>query len=127
MQSRRRNFFWRKALPVLGFVVMIYTLFSLSKVVWRNYQIEKEMKTLKADIQLLEEENQRLTNLITYFKTDAYKEKEARQRLGYKKPGEEVILVPNIDDKSYTTTETEATQPKKNYQLWWDFFFKSKS
>ena len=48
---------------------MVYTLFSLSKVVWRNYQIEKETRDLKEEIEMLEEENQHLLNLITFFTT----------------------------------------------------------
>lgn len=126
MKSRRQSFFLQKVIPIIGFIVMAYTLFSLSKVVWRNYQIEKETRDLKEEIEILEEENQHLLNLITYFKTDVYQEKEARKRLGYKKPGEEVILVPSVEDKTDTSEKFEETKSRKNWQLWWDFFFKEK-
>ena len=126
MKSRRQSFFLQKVIPIIGFVVMVYTLFSLSKVVWRNYQIEKETRDLKEEIEMLEEENQHLLNLITYFKTDAYREREARKRLGYKKPGEEVILVPSVEDKTDASEESEETKPQGHWRLWWNFFFKSK-
>ncbi|MFC1651919.1 septum formation initiator family protein [Patescibacteria group bacterium] len=122
MKKRRQSLFLQKVIPIIGFVVMVYTLFSLSKVVWRNYQIEKETQDLKEEIGVLEEENQHLLNLIVYFKTDVYKEKEARKRLGYKKPGEEVILVPSVKDKTDPDKDFE-TGPGSNWKLWWDFFF----
>ncbi len=124
MKKRRSNLFFQKIIPVIGSLVMLYTLFSLSKVVWRNYQIEKETSQLKEEINVLEETNQHFLNLIAYFKTDAYHEKEVRQRLGYKKSGEEVLLVPDIERNVVTEEQVEEQEDKKTYQIWWDFFFK---
>ena len=124
MKIKRSNFFIQKVIPVVGFIIMVYTLFSLSKVVWRNYQVEKETTELEEEIVELEEENQKFSNMIAYFKTDAYREKEARQRLGYKKPGEEVVLVPDVGESSVTVTEAKKELPRTTSQAWWDFFFK---
>jgi len=125
MPRRRSQFFLKKVFPIAGFLLMFYTLFSLSKVIWKNYQIEKELKDLKETVSVLEEENQHFSNLISYFKTDAYREKEARQKLGYKKPGESVVLVPNVEEPSSVSVyQEENTKPKSTSRSWWDFFFK---
>ncbi len=105
---------------------MVWTLFSLSKIVWKNYQIEKEIKLLKEETEVLTEENQHLRNLIAYYKTDVYREKEARLRLGYKKAGEQVVLVPNIEEREIEYVTDDSDSNKKNYQLWLDLFFKNK-
>ncbi len=126
MRGRASKFFIRKVIPIVGFLIMAWTLFSLSKVVWKNYQSEKETKLLKEETELLQEENQQLRNLIAYYKTDAYREKEARLRLGYKKPGEQVVLVPNVEEREVEYITDDSNTNKKNYQLWLDLFFKKK-
>ena len=84
---------------------------------------------MEKEIEVLQAENIKLSNLISYFKTDTYKEKEARRLLGYQKPGEKVIIIPEIEeeiqenDQPSEQTEEIKKDTQKNYQKWWDFFF----
>lgn len=64
---------------------------------WRIYQRSAElisqMKDLEKELQSLEKKNQELKIRFSQLSNEDYLEKTARERLGLKKPGEEVVVV----------------------------------
>lgn len=79
--------------------IMVYLFFLVGRSVWQNQRNMEEINQVKAEIKNQEQENERLREVIEYEKTDAFKEKQLRQKLGYKKEGEVVISIPeNADD-----------------------------
>ena len=109
--------------------VLIYMFISTTGALWQNYQVNQEIAQLKIEIAQLENNNTQLKNLIAYLKTDSFKEKEARRKLGYKKPGEQVVALPP-DDFAHTdlgNTKEEPTTDNKpslnNPQKWWEYVF----
>jgi cell division protein FtsB len=118
-----------KFLTIIGFLIVIYAIFGLSRTIWQSYKIKKQIKSLQVEIEVLEAENAKLSNLISYLKTDTYKEKEARKHLGYQKPGEKVVIIPEIEEKVQGKKEPNedskdaSKETRTNYQKWWDFFF----
>ena len=62
--------------------------------------------------------------MAKYLQTDFFVEKEARLKLGLRKPGEQVVVVPNeigklvkISQKGYNNAN--LTNPQK----WWHYFW----
>ncbi len=101
-------------------LILLYAGFALTKTLWQSYRMSRQINSLEDEIARLEERKRELQNLITYYKTDSYKEKEARRRLGYQKPGERVlIVVPQKEAKE----EPLPQPPKPNWRIWWEFFF----
>ena len=99
---------------------------GLGKEFYRDYQIQKEIDSLQSDIMAIEKDNYKLLQLIEYYKTDEYKEAEARKRFGLKKDGESVVIVKS-DPRvlgDFDTKEENKNLP--NYMRWWDYFFASK-
>lgn len=116
-----------KFLTILGFLIVIYAIFGLSRTIWQSYRIKKQIKSLEKEIEVLDIENEQLSNLISYLKTDSYKEKEARRLLGYQKPGEKVIVIPETteeiqEEAKNNETNTVQKDTRTNPQKWWDFF-----
>lgn len=111
-----------KILTLLGFLIVAYTLFSLSRLFWKSYRLSSEIKSLEGDITQLEERKKELQNLTTYFRSSSYKEKEARRRLGYQRPGEHVLIIVS-EEKPTEEVEEEERPSKPNWQLWWEYFF----
>ena len=110
-------------------LVVIFLGTGLGKEFYRDYQIQKEIDSLQSDISALEKDNYKLSQLIEYYKTDEYKEVEARKRFNLKKDGENVVIVrPNPIDSEYGIDEennnTKYNSP--NYTKWWNYFFASK-
>lgn len=114
---------------VIAVVVFVYMFVATGEALWQNYQINQDIVKLKMDIIQVGEENIQLKNLIAYLKTESFREKEARRKLGYKKPNEVVVAIPQ-SNFIYTqpgTTQSETTTDNQthltNPQKWWEYVF----
>ena len=110
-------------------LIAIYMVTAISETIWQNYNINKEIVRLKNEITELREQGQALRHLIAYRGTESFKEREARRKLGYKKPGEQVLAIPysNLNSiESGQTKEAEIDQDQKNLtnpQKWAEYIF----
>ena len=109
--------------------VFIYMLIATSEALWQNYRTNQEIGQLKIEIVQLEKANLQIKNLIAYLKTESFREKEARRKLGYKKPGEQVVALPQdnfVRTDLGTTKDAGTPEPEahlSNPQKWWDYIF----
>lgn len=110
-------------------LLLVYTLFLLGRSVYFNYQTNQEIRALKTSIVQDKDEVENLKNLIAYYQTESFRELEARRKLGLKKPGEEVVSLPenvsapNLPEKQKAATILEKRFESPNYQKWWEFIF----
>ncbi|HEX3082264.1 MAG TPA: hypothetical protein VHQ86_03350, partial [Candidatus Saccharimonadia bacterium] len=59
---------------------------------------------------------------IQYFGTDAFRDREARSKLGLQLPGENVVIIPHASTAPAPGASTTKAAPKKsNLQQWFDF------
>jgi cell division protein FtsB len=104
-------------------------VFILSRSLWQNYKVNQEIKSLEQEVTTLEEENQRLKNLVLYYRTDSYKEKEARRKLLMKMPDEKVLALPETEynhEQAEDQIDNEKDRDKyqePNYKLWIEYIF----
>lgn len=113
-----------KIFPFLGFLIFAYVIYMSGKAFLRYQRLDQEIKKVEQEVSELEEENLRLKNLIVYFQSQSYKEKELRERLGYQKPGEKVIyFVDNNEEEELSLPKEEEKKP--NWKMWLDYLFKS--
>jgi len=115
---------------VVGAAIFIYMLVSTVEAIWQNYQINLEINKLRIEIVQLQQEGEELEHLIAYRGTESFKEKEARRKLGYRKPYEKVIAIPqpkfeNTEPGQTNISEEEETEKpvRTNPQKWWDYIF----
>jgi cell division protein FtsB len=113
-----------RLLMTMGAILLVYMVVSTIQAIWQNYQIDKELTQLRQENADLKLHNKYLQNLIAYRQTDAFKDKEAREKLNYQKVGETVLIIPNEDIERFTegniqdqtkTVPKEPTNPEK----WW--------
>lgn len=133
MHYKIKNFFSSTGaliVKILIIAVAIYIIFSISKSIWKNWQITQEIKKTDELITVLAEKIATLKNQILYFQTETFKELEARRRLGLKKADENVLLVPeNVDvAKNNGSTDNEVQNKTSdgvsNPAKWWQYLFK---
>ena len=107
-------------LLVFGYIVFIF-----SKTVWKNYTINQQIYTLQKEAEVLEQENLQLKNLVTYYQSDSYKEREARLLLNYKAPGEKVVAFPlNVQaTDDFKFQEIKNIDTRSNPEKWFEFIF----
>ncbi|MBI3261426.1 septum formation initiator family protein [Candidatus Berkelbacteria bacterium] len=102
-------------------VTILYTGYSLGQALWRNIAVNKRITELNGDIARIKQENTKLAGLIIYYQTDQFKELELRRRLGYKRPDEQVVVLPQNFYQDQVNPETRK-KPKNDetpyYRKW---------
>lgn len=111
---------------LLLFAFVIYLMIVVGRTVVTNYKSNKDIE--KKELKLVEVEAQLhdLKNEINYYQTYSFKEKEARAKLGYKAPGENILSLP-IDTEEEKVADGGLVEAKiriPNYRLWWQYFFR---
>jgi cell division protein FtsL len=107
---------------VLGIVVALYISVYLVQTVKRNYELQTQISKLQTQIGDLQIESDQLKYKIQYYQTDAYKEKEARAKLGLQAPGEGVIILPHGEEQANQQDDQKTKKSaKSNLQQWQDF------
>lgn len=113
---------------MISIIVLVLIGVALSKEIYRETQVSKETASLESEIDRLTRRNTELAELISYFSTLGFQEKEVRLKLGLQKPGEKVVILPETESlngepgpaSGDSTVKTgELSNPKK----WWNFFF----
>ncbi|MFC1688016.1 septum formation initiator family protein [Patescibacteria group bacterium] len=116
-----------KLLLSIEVVLLVLISMALGREIVQRYTIEREIAQLKSEFEELEQKNVDLEQLIGYFKSETFKEEEARTKLGLKLEGESVVLLPessqevelSSNDEKATTTDQTTNNPKK----WLKHFF----
>ncbi len=125
---------WRLLL-VVNLLVIVFLGLSLSREIVRSRAIGSEIAQLQAQADELAAQNIDLSELRTAMQTESYIEREARLKLGMKKPGETVVVVQDdaaelVDGEIVSANDplglilgdasvTVVANPTK----WWYYFF----
>lgn len=106
-----------------GLLLLLYTGYLLARQLLTRYEINQEIRSLEADIRKFESQNKEILELMTYFKTSEYRERQARSLLNLQKPGEFAVALPP-EEAEPEQTETPSASPEiSNLRAWWDYFF----
>ncbi|MDD2696950.1 MAG: hypothetical protein PHE52_02225 [Candidatus Pacebacteria bacterium] len=96
-------------------IVVIFLLGTVSFLVISNWRINQkradlttQIKELEKEIQAFEEKNQQLKAGIIQTEDETYWEGKLREQ-GYKKPGEEAVVVLPAEENNPTSTEKEKS------------------
>jgi len=121
---------------VFLFIVILFSIALVLKTGEKScqkHQLVQEVDSLESEIKELEGDNQKINDLISYFKKDAHLENEARIKLNLKRPEEKVIIFQK--DENDFSRSGQISQ-KKNSLLadndnavnyfwdWLEYFFK---
>jgi cell division protein FtsB len=110
-------------LNAAGAVIIVYLLVVLGETVKRNYDMNRQITDLQAQITLLQDQKDALSYNVQYYNTDSFRDREARAKLGLQLPGENVVIIPHSTPAPAPTTAGPAkvSGPKSNLQQWLDF------
>lgn len=135
----RRLIQWRFLLTV-NFVFVLFLGVTLGRQYVRSYEIQKEIDKLTTQAEELSARNISLAQLQTAVQTESFIEREARLKLGLKKPGEEVVIIQEFvpphreqslqnasgneeDPLNFVLNPTAPTPQVANVTKWWYYFF----
>ena len=115
-----------------GAIALVYMFVILASETSRNYQLRSKADELDSQISRLEGQVEDLGYKITYYKTDSFREKLAREKLNVAGAGESVVIIKDdkrdqAEDSSQSKIELKSDEQvlseKPNYQQWWIFIF----
>ncbi|MCX6804733.1 MAG: septum formation initiator family protein [Patescibacteria group bacterium] len=115
-----------------GAIALVYMFVILASETSRNYQLRSKADELDSQISRLEGQVEDLGYKITYYKTDSFREKLAREKLNVAGAGESVVIIKDdkrdrAEDSSQSKIELKSDEQvlseKPNYQQWSIFIF----
>lgn len=124
LRARRNSLFTQTVMWITGLICTAFLFGSLAQA-WSNSQIAQQVQIEQQKLQHVRDQHSRLTQAANYYKDPAVIESEARQQLGYIRPGEQAIVVVGTNDQGQQQPLPLASgQPAGGFWLqWWAFFF----
>ena len=120
------NFFSSKIFVVVLVLVLAGIVIAITKESYRKYQMDKEVTGLEKEIEAIREKNESLANLLDYFNSERFSEKEARLKLNLLKEGEKLVIISSDKkpDSENQVLENIQEEQVSNFQKWWRYLFK---
>jgi cell division protein FtsB len=125
---------WPVVLALAGAILVLLAI-SAGRETYRTWKINGEIQHLQAQVNVLEGKKLHILDTIQQLGSSETLDREARLRLGLKKPGERVIIVKGIERSEYAWQESLTTDTVKqegptadakersNPQKWFHYFF----
>ena len=103
-----RHFKFFSILFVFLFLLIIgFLIFSNINITQKRVGLIKRIEELRKEVRVLETENQRLQDEIIRAGGKDFLEEKAREELGLKKPGEEVVIISPLQEEVEKPIEKE--------------------
>ena len=123
------SIFQKPIMIAVGFLLLAFVAYHYVMSLKHGYELQTRVETLQTDIDELQARKAELEQMKELVESPDYVEREARSKLGLKKKGEHVIIVPSEAIESVPKTEGEALADSNDYQQmpnperWFYYFF----
>lgn len=123
---RRSSLFARSVIWITGLVCLAFLLATLAQA-WSNSQLTARVTEAQRQLQQVQQHNAALQKQAQHYKDPFVVESEARQQLGYIRPGEHpIIIVSSSGPAQPSAAQHHASPaPPSIWQQWWNIFFGS--
>lgn len=94
-----------------------------------GHEVRQQVQRLQHQVATEQQRQAQLQDLIDYLGSPTFQEQEARLKLGLKKTGEQVIVVPTTNtpveggSSDQTQSGTASDRQLSNPERWWKYFF----
>jgi hypothetical protein len=85
----------------------------------------QQVQTAQQSLQQVRAKHVQLKQAVDYYKKPFVIESEARQQLGYVRPGEQAVVIASTDDRGQQHASKQKSKPQQQgyWQDWWRIFF----
>lgn len=124
LRARRSSLFTRTVIWITGLVCLAFLLGSLAQA-WSNSQLMQRLQEAQQQTQKLQAYHNHLVQVKNYYQDPSVIEREAREKLGYIRPGEHPVVVIGANDQGSSRPGQAAhpSPPQSFWQAWWNIFF----
>jgi len=122
-RARRATLFTRTVVWVTVLVCLAFLLGSFIQA-WSNSQLAQNLQQEQQVIEQLQHEHAHLQQQAAYYQDPYVIESEAREQLGYDRPGEHMVVVVGAQNqRPQAPSSARPSSPQGFWQVWWDLFF----
>lgn len=111
-------------------IILVYCVALVVRSTYENFSTNREIATQKARIVQLEAQKKDNELALIYYRSNAFREIEARRRLNLRGPNEHVVALPGNEEVSVPTLQSGSSYrdegPLKPWKTWWNLFFVTK-
>lgn len=116
------------AFLIANAVLLLLVGVSTLRETYQGWTVDHQIQALQAQAESLEGKKMELVRLTDNLASPDYVDLEARRRMGWKKPGERVVVLAGYTDSVTKSAVTDAVKhlplPEvDNPHKWWDYFF----
>lgn len=124
LRARRNSLFTQTVLWVTALICIAFLLGSFTQA-WSNSQLVQKVQLAQQQLEQTQAEHNRLVQTANHYKDSSVIESEARQQLGYVRPGDHLVIVVNANDQSQQNSHEQVPVGEKQsfWQEWWHTFF----
>lgn len=122
-------FLVRRGLLLVNLIIFSLLAWGFTGEYLRHRRLKAEISRLTEEAEQLRADNSETAQLSRHFAADEAMEREARVKLGLRKPGESVIIVKDTEPEPLAPTDStrptgpDTAGPLGNLRLWWQYFF----
>jgi len=124
IRARKTSLFTRTVMWITGLVCIAFLLATLAQA-WSNSNLMEKVQQEQQILHQAQIEHDRLQRADEHYRDPAVVESEARQQLGYVRPGEQPVVIINAGNESQKQAQAhQATAQQQGYwQDWWQVLF----
>jgi cell division protein FtsB len=124
LRARRNSLFTQTVLWVTALVCIAFLLGSFTQA-WSNSQLIQKVQVAQQKLEQTQAQYDQLTQAAKHYKDPSVIESEARQQLGYVRPGEHLVVVVNASDQGQQNVRKQVAvgERQSSWQEWWHTFF----
>lgn len=124
-RAKRNSLFTQTIISISGLICSAFLLGTFAQA-YSNNLLEQQVQTAQQSLQQVLAKHKDLKQAVDYYKDPAVIESEARQQLGYVRPGEQAVMVVSRDTgepQQHSLNPKNRPQPQGFWQDWWHIFF----
>lgn len=114
---------------IAGTLLIVFIVAIIRELI-NSRNVGSQVKRLAGEVAIEQHRQQQLQDLIDYLNSPTFQEQEARLKLGLKREGESVIVVPPSNGSVVPDSVTgqgspgqTSTVPIGHPRSWWNYFF----
>jgi len=124
LRARRSSLFTQTIILVTGLVCFAFLLGSLAQA-WSNSMLMQRVQEAQQQTQQLQTYHDHLAQQAQHYSDPFVVESEARQDLGYIRPGEHPVVIVGANQQEQQSSSHTPNPPATQsfWQQWWNVFF----
>ena len=123
-RAKRNSLFAQTVMWISGLICSAFLLGTFAQAC-SNSLLVQQVQTAQQSLQQVRSKHVQLKRAVDYYKNPSVIESEARQQLGYVRPGEQAVVIVSTDDRGQQHASSQKSRPQQHgyWQNWWHIFF----